>query len=88
LNRTKAIGTAVAVLVIAIAGLVVVRSVNKSDGAAAVSERVPPGGVAPAVSDPAMTTESVPESRQEGVVPLPSDAIGRSPPEAPNQAPK
>ncbi len=40
-----------------------------------------PSGTAPTDTDPAMTSESVPQLEEDGIMPLPTDAVGRSPPE-------
>ncbi len=35
-------------------------------------------GASPMDTDPAMTSESVPQLKEDGIVPLPTDAVGRS----------
>jgi hypothetical protein len=60
------------------AGLIYRSQQSWSEESGAASDAA--AGTAPTTADPAMHTETVPVYRDDGVVPLPSDAIGRSTP--------
>jgi hypothetical protein len=81
-TRRKLVIAVAAVTLAALVVVVILRSRGAADEA-----QVPAGresGVAPAISDPAITTEAAPQIR-DGIAPLPTDAVGRSPPEKQKQ---
>lgn len=77
MNKTRVIVGAV-VVAAAIAVLVLMKSTDRGSNAA--SSSAPRSDVPPKPAGPAMATQSVLRTREEGVVPLPSDAMGISPP--------
>ncbi len=66
----------VAAIAIAIGLLVYFRFSDPRSSAVSQSS-----GAAPMDTDPAMTSESVPQLKEDGIAPLPTDAVGRSFPE-------
>ncbi len=75
MNRTRII--TIAAIVITIAGLAYFRLSPRSND----TQSLPPAGASPVDTDPAMTTEPAPQLKEDGIVPLPIEAVGRSSPE-------
>jgi len=82
MNKRLALAAVAASGALIAAGALIFKSRNHPDDASGPSDNA---GIGPATSDPAMTTESVPQINEEGVVPLPTPAVGRSPPEEKKQ---
>jgi hypothetical protein len=77
MNRTKTILAAAVVAVSTIAFVLVRSPKQPSEPTSPLSTAQ---GIAPNQSDPATTSERVPQSREDGIVPLPTDAVGVSKP--------